>query len=362
MKPAITWLEAEEADDPSKAGLAEKLSQFPWALREAAEVWTDDPAKLRSYSDLAIVDGLLREREIVQIVGAAKLAKSWFAADMGLAIAAGTPFLGFPTSARKVLFLDFELKAPMFAKRLSMLAPSCPSGFHFQALRGSERRPTPAEVAELVKREGFGVCFIDSLYVTGWLTDENDNITTARELRHVQSVFADTGASLVVVDHTSKGAGAERSAVDSSRGASSKGGIFDAVLVLRPTTEGADQDARYAVLDPALRDWPAFKVHPLIAFRWTETRAKIMVEGGVVPASSGAPSIKVLEALSPAGTYLRRSKIEEITGLSENAVTRALKELCNKRRVGRTNDPQSKQAHLYFLIEPSQTASNLVTP
>jgi hypothetical protein len=335
----------------------EPKEPYTWKLRDAAEVWTADPAKLRALSDPAITQGLLREREMVQIVGAAKLAKSWLAVAWGLAVSTGTPFLGFPTSQRKVLFLDFELKEAMFAKRLSMLAPVCPSGFHFQCLRG-KKQPLPEDVAELVRREGFGLCFIDSLYVTGWLTDENDNNTTSRELRELQTAFADLGCSLVVVDHTAKGGGAERSAVDSSRGASSKGGIFDAVIVLRPSDKGEDEDARYAVLDPELRDWARFKELPLIAFRWTETTCEIVVEGTVAKGATEAASAKVLGALAESGTVTKAADIQATTKLSKTATHEALKELVAKKRVEEQADPNHKTRRLYILREPSQSVPN----
>jgi len=55
-----------------------------------------------------LVDGLLPERSLGLIVGDSGLGKSPLVYQLGICLAAGVPFLGFPTVQTSVLYLDFE--------------------------------------------------------------------------------------------------------------------------------------------------------------------------------------------------------------------------------------------------------------
>jgi RecA-family ATPase len=63
---------------------------------------------------------------------------------------------------------------------------------------------------------------IDSLYRTGWLTEENSNDSTSKELGDLQGLAEETGAAIMLVDHTAKGGGKDKQVVDAARGASAK--------------------------------------------------------------------------------------------------------------------------------------------
>ena len=103
-----------------------KPAPFKWNITPGAESWTHDPLVISSLSDPSIIDGLLREREVGSIVGAAKTSKTWFALSLALKVATGEPFLGMETHRRKVLYLDYELKPATLRKRMSMLAADKP--------------------------------------------------------------------------------------------------------------------------------------------------------------------------------------------------------------------------------------------
>ena len=128
-----------------------------------------------------------------------------------------------------------------------MLSPVAPVNFHFQCVRGCDRSPSIGDIEALVKREGYGLVIVDSLYKTGWLEDENSNTLVSRDLSRLQRLTRDTNCSLIVVDHTAKGFTSERAAVDSARGASAKSGFFDASFVLRPTDKGTDPQLQRAI-------------------------------------------------------------------------------------------------------------------
>jgi hypothetical protein len=160
---------------------------YNWSVTDAAQTWTADPVKLAEMADAPIVEGILRDREIAIVVGQAKTAKTWFALDCALCVASGRRFLDRSTRQRRVLYLDYELKPGTFTRRMSMLSPTVPVDFYFQCLRGAERLPSITDIAELVKREGFGLVVVDSLYRTMWLSEENSNDSTTRELTKLQT-------------------------------------------------------------------------------------------------------------------------------------------------------------------------------
>jgi len=337
---------------------------FKFSLVDASEVWTDDALKIAALSDLAIVDGLLREKEVAAIIGAAKTAKTWFGMSLAVSIASGAEFLGLVTHARKVLYLDYELKPGTFAKRFSMVSPDRPENFYFQNLRGEPRLPSVSDVERLILDHGFGVVVIDSLYRTGWLSEENNNDAVSRELAILQNLTRKTGCTVIVIDHTAKGGGNERSAVDAARGASAKGGFFDALLVLRGTGKGPDPEGTYAILDPVLRDWPGFKKLPLISFSWTPTSCDIAKVDDVDKGEATTDASAILDLLAAADAPIGRRIIAQELDVSESTARRILDKLVNQKRVVESVDPKHKQRLVYRLPdigdEPRQTSSNPV--
>jgi len=339
---------------------------FTWQVRDGAEGWTNNPEEIANLSDAPIIEGLLREKEVATIVGAAKTAKTWFALALALKVAAGEQFLGMVTHRCRVLYLDFELKEGTFRKRMSMLSSEKPEGFFYQCLRGESRLPTLEEIAALVETEKFGLVVIDSLYRTGWLSVENCNDSTGRELTKLQIFTARTGCSLLCVDHTAKGGGSERSAVDAARGASTKGGFYDALLVLRPTEKGPDPQGTYAILDAVLRDWPKAEKLPLISFWWESMHCHVDLAGNVKRNEAETNNTKILEVIGGADKGIQISAIASASGISETTINRALKSEQMLKQVVSFPDPSHKQRILYrlkdFADEPSQTTPNHSKP
>ena len=339
-----------------------KPAPFKWNITPGAESWTHDPLVISSLSDPSIIDGLLREREVGSIVGAAKTSKTWFALSLALKVATGEPFLGMETHRRKVLYLDYELKPATLRKRMSMLAADKPEGFFYQCLRGESRLPTVAEIADLVEKEGFGLVVADSLYRTGWISEENNNDSTPRDMAPLQDFTRRVPCSLLCVDHTAKGGGNDRSAVDAARGASAKAGFWDCLLVLRPTDKGPDPAGNYAILDPVLRDWPRFDQLPLVSFSWHATGCDVEVAGEVERGEADATATRILEIIAGAEKGISRPAIAAASDIGETTVRRHLEALTAKGKAVEFPDPSHRQRKLYRLPdmvdEPRQTPPN----
>lgn len=348
---ADQWKEPP-AVDPVKEETPAKPQPFAWSISDAAETWTGDAAEIAALSDPAIIEGLLREREVGSVVGAAKTSKTWFTLALALAVANGDEFLGHATHKRKVLYLDYELKPGTFRKRMSLLSDEKPDGFFYQTLRGERRLPSVDEIADLVEREGFGLVIVDSLYRTGWLAEENNNDSTPRDLAPLQDFTRRVPCSLLCVDHTAKGGGNDKSAVDAARGASAKGGFWDCLMVLRPTDKGPDPAGSYAILDPVLRDWPRVEELPLVSFSWHAASATVELVGEVSRNEVDGNATKILEALAPVDKPIGRKAITELTGIGDTTLRRSLESLVKLGLVIEALDPTHSQRLVYRLAEP----------
>jgi len=348
-KPLVTIRPPEQGTAPRQQSPNGKPVPFLWNVRCGADDWTGDPEEIAALSDAPIVEGLLREREVASVIGAAKTSKTWFSLALALAVAKGEPFLGRVTHQRKTLYLDYELKEGTFKKRMSLLSDREPDGFFYQCLRGLPRLPRVAEIAALVLSDGFGLVVVDSLYRTGWLTEENNNDSTSRELTALQDFTSRTACSIVCVDHTAKGGGSERTAVDAARGASAKGGFYDCLLVLRATDKGPDPDGTYAILDPVVRDWPRFHQLPLVSFSWHGTSATVEVVGTVDPGEADTTATRVLEALAGQEKPVGIAVLSASTGIADTTIRKALSRLVAKGKAVELPDPKHAQRLVYRL-------------
>jgi hypothetical protein len=166
----------------------------------------------------------------------------------------------------------------------------------------------------------------------------------------------------LTVDHTSKGGGNDRSAVDAARGASAKGGFYDCLLVLRPTDKGPDPEGTYCILDPVLRDWPRFGQLPVVSFTWTATSCAVTVVGEVDRGEVDASATKILEAIAGAENGICRAAIAAACDIGDGIARRCLAVLVAQKRVLEFPDPKHKQRILYRLPdmadEPRQTMPN----
>jgi hypothetical protein len=336
---------------------------FDWEIVNGAEAWTSNPDEIAGLSDPPIIDGLLREREAGTIVGAAKSNKTWFALALALAVASGKPFLGMATHRRKVLYLDYELKPGTLRKRVSMVAGEKPEGFFYVTLRGAARLPTLDEIRAKVEAEGFGLVVVDSLYRTGWLSEENNNDTTSRELSVLHDFTRKVACSIVAVDHTAKGGGNERSAVDAARGASAKAGFWDCLMVLRPSAKGPDPKGNYVMLDPVMRDWPRFESLPLMQFEWGAARCSVTAAGEVDRDQPSAVCNQILQALTDFEAGLSIPDLARQLGIPQSTVRRHTESMGD--RLNAVQDPKHRQRVLYRLPdladstdEPHQTPPN----
>lgn len=317
---------------------------YKWELQDASAEWTNDPAEIEAMSASPIIHGLLRDGDAATIVGGAKTQKSWLALHMGICVATGNPFLEYKVWQRRVLYLDYELKDGTFRKRMCMLGNAPPKGLIFMTLRGADKLPLMGDIEELIFEENIGLVILDPLYRTGILQEENSNDTTGRELIALQNIATRTGAALVVVDHTAKGGGNERSAVDAARGASAKGGFFDTIIVLRPKHDSLG--ANLVTLDAVTRDWPRLTELPVVSFTWDAGHCLVELQGTVSREDPSMVHHRIVEYLRDKGSVGTKD-IASALGIAETTLRTALKKLEDTGQVKSTTSPDHSQRKLY---------------
>jgi len=258
LRHAVQILERTDADLSFKqAELARVLA--PLADRGGDTVRPVDAAGWLAEADepdLPVVCGLFDHGDRVSIVGQSKARKSFFALQLAVSIATGTPFLGVETTGAAVLLVNGEIRPGPYRKRLRrMLAVM---QLDADALRdrlsilNSCDATTPAtwqSVLSLAMKHRAEVCIIDPAYLL--LGDEIDQ-QQAKENVQSMRAFAAAGVTLVNVYHATKGMIGDRQVIDRVSGS----GVYarDASTMLSLCEHATEPD--HVVLSAVTRNHP----------------------------------------------------------------------------------------------------------
>jgi hypothetical protein len=221
--------------------------------------------------DPPVIDGLLREREIMNLIAPPKAGKSWMVYHVLLCLATGRPiFDRFATRRGKVLLVDNELPLPLLPHRIRTVADAMgiradeyADSLHVWSLRHAPRSiyDLQAEFAG-VEPATYQLVVVDAKYkMIGPDADENSNSDEARFFAAAGALAEATGSAWMLVHHASKGSQAGKSVTDVGSGASAQARAADTHLILRE-----HEEAGCAVLDAAVRSFAP--VDPL-GLRWT---------------------------------------------------------------------------------------------
>lgn len=189
------------------------------------------------------IHGVLREQETGNLIASPKVGKSWLTCGLALTAATGGYWLEkFKVEPCNVLIVDNELHPATVQSRLHKVArkmgllPAAYEGKIFpHCLRGDIQ-----DVRELAPffaqyRPGdVGLIIIDSLYrALPEDVDENSNGQMARIYNLVDKYARQTGASIVMVHHASKGSQSSKGVTDVGSGAGAQSRAPDLHMVLR---------------------------------------------------------------------------------------------------------------------------------
>jgi len=244
-------------DSCSPGGQAVERRPVVFNPVSALDLVHDHPA-LRPF----VIDGLLREGEVMNIVAGPKIGKSWLSLGLVLAVAAGTDWLVMRTSRGRVLLIDAELHKETLAGRLRKARIAAKAGqddmqnFEVWPIRGQGWDIDDIATALAAVEKGtYRVIVIDALYrVLPPGCEENRNDSMTLVYNRLDSIAATTGAAVVVVHHATKGNQSEKAVTDVGSGAGAQSRAADTHLVLRQHEEGGA-----VVVDAAVRSFAPMK-------------------------------------------------------------------------------------------------------
>ncbi len=219
---------------------------------------------------LAVIVGLLRRGETMNVIAPPKTGKSWLVLALAMAVASGRPWLDtFETVAGNVLIIDNELHRETIAHRIPQVAEALGIGLdvlrervEVESLRGRlcdifAMRP----YFESLEAGRYALIILDASYrFMPRDMDENDNGTMAGIYNLIDALADRLGCCFAIIHHTTKGNQSGKSVTDVGAGAGSQSRAADTHVILRP-----HEVPKAVVLEAALRSWPP--IEP-IALRW----------------------------------------------------------------------------------------------
>jgi AAA domain len=209
---------------------------------------------------------------------------------LALSVATGTPWLGFETTAGKVLYVNLEIQAGFFRKRVMQMAHAKHLELKEQPdiwnLRGhpADYRVLLPKIRNRIRDEGYSLVIIDPTYKLLGVADENSATDITALLNMVDSVATTTGAAVVLAGHFAKGNASAKETIDRISGS----GVFardpdSLVIFTKHEEEGA------FVVEMILRNLPPVKLfvvewqYPLFVREGSLDPARLKQGGGRPP-------------------------------------------------------------------------------
>lgn len=221
-----------------------------------------------------VVEGLMRRREIANVVSASKAGKSWFVYSLVMSVLSGRKWLDhFQCNAGDVLLIDNELQKGTLSFRLRKVAESMGIPFDDVADRLTilPTRENCADIYKLapmfmgVEPGRYRLIVLDALYrfyPDGY--DENSNADATALYNQLNRYAHHADAPIVCVAHASKGSQSDKRVTDVMSGAGAASRAADDHIILR---EHQEDDC--FILEAKVRDFPP---PPPLGLRWTFPR------------------------------------------------------------------------------------------
>jgi hypothetical protein len=275
-----------------------------------------------------IIEGVLYKGSKMIISGSSKAGKTLSLLHLGLAVANGQPWLGHNThkEGSKVIYLDFELKPRMAAKRIAEMVRVNPGylpttqNFLYCGLRGQSRSLEDlVHYIEDLEDYRPDMVIVDPFYKLATGADENDAGAISEVVNRMEQFSERLDCSFVYAHHFSKGNKSDTDHIDRASGS----GVFardpDAILTLTP-----HEEEYHLVLEATLRDFPTPDPQ-VVEFSWPNFVHKPDLEPKLRKPGQTAESKRLNDKLSTAliellkpnsimGLNNLRNKLQDKTG------------------------------------------------
>lgn len=212
-----------------------------------------------------VIDGLLRQGEIMNIIASPKMGKTWMSLDLALTVIQGAAwFKTFQTRCGRVLIIDNELHKETIAFRTELASQSdvrkidldyVDDMIDYIPLRGKlVDLDSLAEELKYVRPRDYSLIILDAFYkMMPPRTDENDNGQMTNLYNKLDLYAETTQSSIVLIHHTTKGLQSGKKVTDVGAGAGVQSRATDTHLVLRPHKDFKAHGT--IVLDAAVRSF-----------------------------------------------------------------------------------------------------------
>lgn len=258
--PAISKLEEKHAKQQEQ--LAEIIDDLP----PIRPYWEDDKDPEFTSMPEELIKGMLHRRSKMIVSAPSKARKSWLMLDLALSIAGGASWLGYETTQTPVLFIDFELQAPMYRNRRAQIMEAKYSKkqvipFYELLLRGKDVNPQKLEahISSKVKELGIGFIVFDPIYKIESF-DECKAQEVSNLLKWFEKLCSKLNVSIAFSHHYAKGNASAKESIDRASGSGVWARDPDALLML---TSHEENDV--FVLESHLRNFPP---QPPICIKW----------------------------------------------------------------------------------------------
>lgn len=293
-----------------------------------------------------VLKGLLSLGELLTFCGPPKVMKSWSVMRIGLDLASGSPWLGFPAPRPfRVIYISAEGREVRLRSRVQTLIGFSSANddaldrFSYVTTMGRLKIDTDIGERALMRWvEGFDVVILDPLYRFIAEGDENSH----RDQRRVQDLFdriKDMGKAVIVVHHTRK-AGTTDAGIGEIRGAGLDG-FTDSAIILRRKKEGTDE--RFVMSFDVRNDEPVKDM---------ELRREGVV---LLPAESALPLRELLDILKAGelrGTAIHET-LKDRRGVSKATAERTVGAALEADLISWRSAPGPGQGRFYFLRGPA---------
>lgn len=200
-----------------------------------------------------IIGGVLRRGHQMLIAGGSKTSKSFLCLELAVSVALGRDWLDtYPCKQGRVLYINGEIDRASCDRRLAAILETLKidredlrGKLYLHTTRGDA--PTVSQLAAQIRKSGgFDMIVLDPVYTLGDVTDENNASAVRAFLRELGRLATETGASMVVIHHHSKGQQGGKRSIDRASGSGAFARWFDALVDLSVLTlpEGVAVNSR----------------------------------------------------------------------------------------------------------------------
>jgi AAA domain-containing protein/primase-like protein len=232
------------------AGDVTAATLFKWVEEDTpTSSWiVNGSSFIKSYHTMPpqLLPGLVHRAEVFSVIGGPKCRKSYFIAQLALAIASGTEWLGYQPAQGRVLLADNELLRPSITRRLQRIAQAMGIDFAstMRNIDIASMRDNPLDIEKIQGKlcentsQPYTAIFIDALYKCyPHGVDENSNADMMRVFSALSSIATQQNATVFVTHHFSKGKQTDKAVSDIGSGGGAQSRATDCHMVLLPHKE-----------------------------------------------------------------------------------------------------------------------------